>query len=202
MPNPCAAAQRLILVKHSLPEIVDGVRASEWRLGKEGRRRCEALADALAVYAPSGVITSSDEPKAIETAERIAAPYGLTTAIDADLGEHKRGARKLLDEAAWQDAIARLFARPDRLEYGEETGDQARARFETAIRRVLASRAGAATGACVCVAHGTVISLFTAALAGVDGHALWRRLELPSFVVLSLAEKRLEAVWPGALDTP
>ena len=55
-------AARLILVKHSLPEIVDGVRAREWRLGDEGRRRCDALAEALASYAPSGVITSSDEP--------------------------------------------------------------------------------------------------------------------------------------------
>lgn len=195
-------AQRLILVKHSLPEIVDGVRAREWRLSDEGRRRCDALADALAVYAPSGVITSSDEPKAIETAERVAARLGLPTAVDAGLAEHKRGAKKLLDEAEWQAAIGRLFARPDRLEYGEETGDQARTRFETAIRRALASRAIDATGACVCVAHGTVISLFTAAFAGLDGHDLWRRLELPSFVVLSLAEKRLEAVCPGAPDTP
>jgi broad specificity phosphatase PhoE len=195
-------ADRLILVKHSLPEIVDGVRAREWRLSAEGRRRCDALADVLAVYAPSGVITSSDEPKAIETAERVAARLGLPTAVDAGLAEHKRGAKKLLDEAVWRAAIGRLFARPDRLEYGEETGDQARTRFETAIRRALASRAIDATGACVCVAHGTVISLFTAAFAGLDGHDLWRRLELPSFVVLSLAEKRLEAVCPGAPDTP
>ena len=196
-------ADRLILVKHSLPEIVDGVRAREWRLGDEGRRRCDALAEALAAYAPSGVITSSDEPKAIATAERVAARLGLPTAIDPGLGEHKRGAKKLLDEAEWQAAIGRLFAHPDRLEYGEETGDQARTRFETAIRRALASRAsGASWGACVCVAHGAVISLFTAAFAGLDGHDLWRRLELPSFVVLSLAEKRLEAVWPGAPDTP
>ncbi len=195
-------AARLILVKHSLPEIVDGVRAREWRLSDEGRRRCNTLADALAIYAPSGVITSSDEPKAIETAERVAARLGLPTAVNADLGEHKRGARKLLDDAEWQAAIARLFAHPDRLEYGEETGDQARTRFETAIRRALASRAIDATGACVCVAHGTVISLFMAAFSGVGGHDLWRRLELPSFVVLSLAEKRLEAVWLGAPDTP
>jgi len=195
--NLPVSAQRLILVKHSLPEIVDGVRARDWRLSAEGRRRCDSLADALAIYAPSGAITSSDEPKAFETAERVAARLGLPHGVDAGLAEHRRGAKKLLDEAEWQAAIARLFARPDRLEYGEESGDQARLRFETAIERVLGARAGPTSGACVCVAHGTVISLFTAAFAGVDGFALWVRLELPSFVVLLLAEKRVEALWPG-----
>ncbi|MEO6060713.1 MAG: histidine phosphatase family protein [Thermoflexales bacterium] len=193
-----ANAERLILVKHSLPEIVDGVRARDWRLSEEGRRRCDALADALAAYAPSGALTSSDEPKAIETAERVAARLGLPAAVDADLSEHKRGSKKLLDETEWQAAMARLFAHPNRLEYGEETGDQARLRFETAIRRALAAHVATSSGACVCVCHGTVISLFTVALAGVDGYALWRRLELPSFVVLSLADKRLEALWPAA----
>lgn len=197
-----ATAQRLILVKHSLPEIVDGVRAREWRLSAEGRRRCDPLADALAIYAPSGAIISSDEPKAIETAERVAARLGLPHGVDAGLAEHRRGAKKLLDEAEWQAAIARLFARPDRLEYGDETGDQARLRFESAIRRALAARASGAAGACVCVAHGTVISLFTAAFAGADGYTLWRQLSLPSFVVLLLLENKLEALWPGAPDTP
>ena len=187
-------ADRLILVKHSLPEVVDGVRAREWRLSDEGRRRCDGLAEALAAFAPSGMITSSDEPKAIETAELVAARLGLPTAVDAGLAEHRRGASKLLDEAAWQAAIGRLFAHPDRLEYGEETGDQARLRFAAAVERAHAARSG--RGACVCVAHGTVISLYTAAVADVDGHALWRRLELPSFVVLDLLEGRLEAVWP------
>jgi len=40
-------AARLILVKHSLPEIVDGMRARDLRLGEEGRRRCDPLAASL-----------------------------------------------------------------------------------------------------------------------------------------------------------
>lgn len=178
-----ATADRLILVKHALPAIVDGVRARDWALSAEGRRRCGPLAEALRIHAPSGTIFSSDEPKAVETAALIAAALGLPTAIDAGLAEHRRGAVRMLDETAWQAAIARLFEHPDRLEYGEETGDQARLRFEAAVRRILASRERPG-GACVCVAHGTVISLFTAALTGADGLALWKRLALPSFVAL------------------
>jgi broad specificity phosphatase PhoE len=34
--------------------------------------------------------------------------------------------------------------------------------------------------------HGTVISLFVADRAGVDGHALWQRLGQPDAVVLEL----------------
>ncbi len=36
------------------------------------------------------------------------------------------------------------------------------------------------------VAHGTVITLFVARAAGIEPFALWRRLGLPSFIVLSL----------------
>lgn len=35
------------------------------------------------------------------------------------------------------------------------------------------------------VAHGTVISLFVGAVAGIDGLALWERIGMPSYIVLS-----------------
>jgi broad specificity phosphatase PhoE len=54
----------LILVRHSLPEMVAGVDAREWRLSDEGRERCIALAKRLAPYQPARLI-SSDEPKAM-----------------------------------------------------------------------------------------------------------------------------------------
>jgi hypothetical protein len=41
------------------------------------------------------------------------------------------------------------------------------------------------------VSHGTVISLFVAECARIDPYDLWRKLELPSYVVLSLPELQL-----------
>ena len=43
----------------------------------------------------------------------------------------------------------------------------------------------------VTVTHGTVISLFVAERAGVDPYNLWRQLDLPSYVVLSVPELKL-----------
>ena len=50
----------LILVKHSVPEIVTDHPAHTWRLSAEGRRRAGRLAEELARFAPD-VILSSDE---------------------------------------------------------------------------------------------------------------------------------------------
>ena len=81
-----------------------------------------------------------------------------------------------------------MFARPGELVYGEETADKARERFCIAITTVLENRKDASVAV---VAHGTVISLFVAAVAGVDGLALWERIGMPSYIVLSRPELQL-----------
>jgi len=58
--------RKLLLVRHSLREMVTGVPASRWRLSAEGRHCCETLAERLAAYDLAAVV-SSEEPKAAET---------------------------------------------------------------------------------------------------------------------------------------
>ncbi|MCW5850422.1 MAG: histidine phosphatase family protein [Anaerolineae bacterium] len=175
----------LILVKHSAVTIDTARAASAWRLSDEGRRRCDALAERLAAYQPQRVV-ASQEPKAAETgrlvAERLALPF--TTA--PDLHEHDRRGVPFLGADEFQAAVARFFAESDGLVLGRETAAAALARFDAAVRRVLAQFPGEAL---VVVAHGTVISLFVARHAGVEAFDLWRRLDLPSVVVLD---------WPTA----
>jgi len=55
----------LILVRHSLPDIVPNVPGSLWQLSAEGRDRCRFLAGQLSAYQPSS-IAASMEPKATE----------------------------------------------------------------------------------------------------------------------------------------
>ena len=66
----------LILVKHSLPEIIKNMPAREWKLSVEGQIRAQRLAERLNQYQPE-VIVSSIEPKAQETAEIIARQHNL-----------------------------------------------------------------------------------------------------------------------------
>ena len=50
----------LILVKHALPEIIPTLPANQWHLSEVGRAQCALLADQLASYAPSALVSSSD----------------------------------------------------------------------------------------------------------------------------------------------
>ena len=183
----------LVLVKHSLPEIVPAVSAVRWRLGDEGRRRAQRLADRLAGYAPA-VVATSPEPKAVETARIVATAHGWPVEVVPGLREHDRRDVEYLSTADFDAAIARCFASPDQLVFGRETANQARQRFAAAVEEIVAIHPDQDL---IVVAHGTVIALFVAWCAGVDGYALWQRLGLPSYVVLSLPELALREVVEG-----
>lgn len=178
---------KLILIKHAQPEIEPQVDALYWHLSAAGRASCTLLAERLAAYQPT-LIISSDEWKAIETAQLVAKELGVPTEEATGLHEHDRRGAGYLSGAEFQRNIALLFATPDTLVYGNESGTQARARFSTAVREIVATHRNANIAI---VAHGTVISLFTAQANNIDDYALWRRLGLPSFVVLSLPHYKL-----------
>lgn len=182
--------RHLILVKHAAPVIIPGVPAARWTLGPAGRARCAALAQRLAGY-KIAAIAASDEPKARETAELLAAGLAFPAPphLDHELHEHERSAADFYPAPGdFERAVRALFARPDELVFGQETASAARTRFTAAVRRHLSATP---SGDLAIVAHGTVITLFVAAHATIEPFAFWQRLGLPSFVVLALPELRL-----------
>lgn len=177
----------LILVKHSLPEINPEVDARDWRLSAEGRSRCVALAQQLAPYQPTQFV-SSDEPKAVETAEIIAAKFTLPNAVAAGLHEHdRRNTPYLASRQDFEAAIVKFFDKPNQLVYGNETANQASSRFTTAVSKICK----ASEGNLVIVSHGTVITLFVAAHNAIKPFAFWKNLAMPAIVVLRLPDFRL-----------
>jgi broad specificity phosphatase PhoE len=174
--------RQLILIKHSLPDIAPDVPASRWRLSDAGRLRCHALAERVASYQP-GLVVASLEPKAQETGSLLAAHLHAPFETAAGLHEHDRSNVGFLATARFEEAVAAFFERPDELILGRETADQARDRFVRAVDAVIAQHRD---GTLAIVAHGTVISLFVAHRSGLAPFPLWKRLDLPSFVVLSL----------------
>jgi broad specificity phosphatase PhoE len=177
----------LILVKHSLPEIVPALPASQWRLSEEGRQRCRILAEQLAAHHPAVIVTSI-EPKAEETGWIVAGHLAVPCETAAGLHEHERSSVGWLGGDHFEAAVARLFAQPQQQVFGSETADQAHQRFAGAITQVL-DRYEEKTIAVV--AHGTVIALFVARATGQDAFRLWKRLGLPSYIVLSQPELEL-----------
>ena len=83
--------KQIILVKHSLPEIIQDIPAWQWHLSEVGRVRAGQLAEKLLLYQPE-VLISSTEPKAIETAEVIARKTQLPVHTLENLHEHEKAA--------------------------------------------------------------------------------------------------------------
>src|SRR5207253_386486 len=78
--SPCGRIARrmrkLILVKHAAPHVMPGVPPEKWRLSDKGKSSCATLAEAIRPDAPA-VIVASEEPKAAETAELLAAALSV-----------------------------------------------------------------------------------------------------------------------------
>ncbi len=172
----------LILVKHSLPEMIPAIPANQWRLSNEGQRRCEILAEKLASYFPA-VVISSVEPKAIETAQIIARHMDKSSRTFEGLHEHDRTGVGFLDRERFESQVRNLFEHTDELVMGAETASQARERFANAL---LSIETEYPEQNIIVVAHGTVITLFVEKVTGLEPFPFWKKLDVPSFVVFSL----------------
>ena len=170
----------LILVKHAMPEIDPRLPASRWPLSPAGREASVVLAKRLARYRPARVVTSI-EPKAAETGAIVAGALGLPVSSAPGLHEHDQGDVPFMGIEAWNAAVAEIFARPNEVVLGRESANDAGDRFASAVTVV---RDEFPDDRVVIVAHGRVISLAVAIANGIDGFSLWRRLGLPSFVVV------------------
>ena len=180
----------LILVRHSVPEIQKDRPAHEWKLSPEGRLRARLLSERIRSY-PVNVLFSSLEPKAVETAQIIAAACDVELQVVDGLQEHDRSNVPYLTRPEFESAVQEFFRQPDTLVFGRETANQAHERFSGAITSLLADYKDRDVGI---VAHGTVISLFVSRLTGTSALGLWEKLGLPSFVVIDIDTARLITV--------
>jgi len=143
----------VILVRHALPEVVPGVPPAEWELGPAGR----AAARDLAARLDGALVVSSDEPKALQTAEEIAAHLGAELIVDHRLAEAQR-------PGEWDPGYRGRAARY----VGGEAVDGWEPRAE-----VLARISAAARGDIV-VTHGLALTLFVG-----RGPEFWAALRFP-----------------------
>ncbi|MBI3740942.1 MAG: histidine phosphatase family protein [Chloroflexi bacterium] len=180
----------LILIKHSLPEIIPNLPAREWHLSDEGRARCQILAKEIAMYSPRAIF-SSVESKARETAQIVSAQLGVPFEIADDLHEHLRASVGYTSQAQFENSLRGFFAHPRKLVFGDETADAAHARFARAVNGIRAAHLNETVGI---VAHGTVIALFVARAATVAPFDFWKRMGLPAFVVMALPNLELKRV--------
>ncbi len=186
------AMAKLILVKHARPTIDPEKSPSQWELSDEGRAACAPLADALVKYSPAALVCSR-EIKARQTAEELAKTLNLSVETRQGLHEHDRDDVPHLPTREFLSLMALAYKQPKRKVLGAESLEHARERLLGAIDGLIEEFAGRTIAV---VTHGTVISLAINYHTGQDGYAIWRRMQLPSFAVLSLPGYELEEVWP------
>lgn len=176
------AMNKLILVRHSEPEIQPDKPASTWRLSKRGRTRAMKLAEELRGFNTAS-IWSSKEQKAIETAQILADALKIPVQTTDGLEEHHRSNVPFFPtRGEFEQAIQQFFRNPQQPVLGDETAQQALQRFTAAIDRIIATDTA---GTAIIVTHGTVMTLYKASVSGVEPMRFWRSLETPSFVVLT-----------------
>lgn len=187
--------KNIILVKHSVPEIIPTVPAKEWRLSQTGQIRCAALAEKLESFSPD-VIFSSIEPKAVETAQIITKRLNKPFSIVDDLQEHDRTNIGMLEKMEFESKVKEFFENPEILVFGRETAIQSLTRFSKALSSIESEHPDKNI---VVVAHGTVITLFVSKFNTVEAFSFWKKLDLPSFVVLSLPSHKIVRLVEGVV---
>ncbi|MBL8771782.1 MAG: histidine phosphatase family protein [Phenylobacterium sp.] len=180
------AQAALILVRHGRPAIDPATPSTTWSLCPEGRAGCEKLADRILDYAPTTIV-SSPEPKALETAQVLAARAGLPVEVDPGLHEHKRHHLSFGTEEAFRQRIAAVFAKPSEPVGGQETAHEAAERLAAALAR----HQGAPL---LAVTHGTVLSMYLGEKLDCDAHDLWRSLHMPDAFVLDAEGRLIERI--------
>lgn len=178
-------ARTLHLIKHARPTLVPGVPAHGWNLAPGALEGLPALATRL--QPPPGLVVSSEEGKARETGQALAAHLGVPFRAMLGLHEHLRYTVPVHPNPAdFEAEAARFFAHPTEVVFGEESAEDARTRFGNAVRAVMLAHPQEESVAIV--AHGTVISLLVAAANGMDPFRVWKGLGLL---------EALTVEWPG-----
>jgi broad specificity phosphatase PhoE len=185
-PFDAAHGRRLILVRHSRPDIKRDLPAAEWRLSEAGVLRATQFARQLDPGS-AAIVFTSEEPKAVETARALASVWNVPVEPVRGLHEHERPAAQMLSRDQFEDRIRQMFARPLECVLGTETAEHARRRFTLALMRVIARSANDV----VAVSHGTVMTLFVAEATGVEPFAFWKSLEMPCAVTLTIPDLQI-----------
>ena len=164
---------RLYLVRHSAVTVRPERPIAEWHLSPEGRAAVDRLAEEPYWASVRGIHTSP-EPKAVATAQRIAARHGLPIRIERDLHEVERGGWA---GDGYRELVQRYFA-GEALD-GWEARDEALARAGACIDGIAARHEGLDAGI---VSHGLALTLYIADRFALDAEAvfaMWGRIRFP-----------------------
>lgn len=125
-----------VYLTHPQIRIDPAVPVPQWGLSEFGRERA-VLTGKAPWLARIGQIISSDERKAVETAEILGIALGLAPEIVEGMGENDRSATGFLAPPEFEKAADWFFANPDRSFHGWERAVDAQVRIAASVDHVL-----------------------------------------------------------------
>ena len=183
---------RLYLVRHAAVTVRRDRPPADWHLSPEGRAGVAALADE-SCWANVSRLCTSPEPKAVATAQRIAARHGLPVVIERDLRE--TDGRAWTEPARHRELVRRYLAGEavDAWEPRAAALDRVRSCIDAIVQRHAGEDAAV-------VSHGLVLTLWLTDLLGLDeaaSHELSARMRLPDLAIVDRGERRVERDFGG-----
>jgi broad specificity phosphatase PhoE len=182
-----------LYITHPQVKIDPQIAVPLWGLSEIGRKRTE---DAVALGWPKeiGRFVSSEETKAIETAEILAEAAGISIEIADDMHENDRSATGFLPPPEFEKAADWFFANPDESFKGWERAIDAQARIVSAVEKILADHDP--TVPIAFIGHGGVGTLLKCHLAGTP---ISRDRDQPggggNLFRFTLADRRVSCDW-------
>ncbi|MBX5237342.1 histidine phosphatase family protein [Rhizobium sp. NLR22b] len=152
-----------LYITHPQVKIDANVPVPKWGLSEVGSARARKAAESDWASRLTRIVCS-DETKAIETAEILAAASGISVEIVHGMHENDRSATGFLPPPQFEEAANWFFANPEQSFKGWERAVDAQARIVAAVKAVLATHDAAAPIAFV--GHGGVGTLLKCHLAG------------------------------------
>ncbi|WP_431321143.1 histidine phosphatase family protein [Rhizobium sp. YTU87027] len=182
-----------LYITHPQVKIDPAVPVPKWGLSEIGATRAHKAAESDWAKQLRRII-SSDETKAIETAEILAAAAGLTIEIVHGMHENDRSATGFLPPPEFEKAADWFFAHPAESFRGWERAIDAQRRIVSAVTDILASHDP--TSPVAFVGHGGVGTLLKCHL---QGRPIQRDGDQPggggNLYCFSLADQRLSCDW-------
>ncbi len=154
-------------ISHPNVEVDAAIAVPRWGLNDEGRSRTRSMLQQPWV-SWIGRIVSSDETKALETAEILAAHLGLRVEIRPGIGENDRSATGFVPPPEFEELADAFFARPDESVQGWERAIDAQARIVSKLADLLDSTSDTPTANTdiAVIGHGGVGTLWYCHLTG------------------------------------
>ncbi len=176
---------------HPEVEVDPDVPVPRWGLSDTGRRRAAALAGRPELGGLARIV-ASDEVKAIETAEVVAAHHGLVVEVRPGTGENDRSSTGFLPPEQFERHADAFFARPHESVDGWERAVDAQARIVAALADLLG---GDDDGDVLVVGHGAVGTLWACHLAGVPVDRRWDQPHPGHLLAVERSTARLLRRW-------